>query len=61
MPYLWELLVTVGVEVEHGADLLWGGGQHVQVVGRSLISKAAKVSVTDYLFVPFLSTTVEIF
>ena len=55
---LWYLLVVLGVQVEHCPDLLRGGGQHVQVVEWSFISEAAKVSITNYFFISFLSTEV---
>ena len=54
--HLWYLLVVLAVEVEHGPDLLWRGREHIQVVERPLISEAAEISITNYFFVPFLST-----
>ena len=47
------------VEIEDGADLLWGGGEHVQVVEGTLVPEAAQLTIADHLLVSLLPSRLK--
>ena len=61
LEHLGNLPVLLGVEEQLGPNLLWWGGQHVQVVERALVAEATQVPVAHDLFIAAVTRVANAF